>query len=119
MIQCLDRPAGQPLETRTFTASTGDDVTRAFHLRNAAQQWLQTAVTGLRTELKIRQVFAATAPANVIVRGTTDQIAAALVWMTSHNEADLGVCNSPGATFRVTRKITHKDERNLGGIGTD
>jgi hypothetical protein len=25
------------------------------------------------------------APANIVVRGTTDQIAAAMKWMTSHN----------------------------------
>jgi hypothetical protein len=85
IIQQLDLPAGQSSGAATFTASAGDDVTRTFHLRNAAPQWLQMAVTGMRSELKIGKVFATTAPANIVVRGTTDQIAAAVSWMTSHN----------------------------------
>ena len=30
-------------------------------------------------------VFATTAPATIVVRGTTDEMAAAATWMTSHN----------------------------------
>ena len=85
MIQRLDLPAGQSPGGATFTASTGDDVTRTFHLRNATPQSLQTVVTGLRSDLNIRKVFSTTAPAYVVVRGTTDQIAAAMTWMTAHN----------------------------------
>lgn len=85
IVQQLDRSAGQSSGAATFTASVGDDVTRTFHFRNATPEWLQTAVTGLRSELKIRKVFATTAPATIVERGTTDQMAAAMKWMTSHN----------------------------------
>jgi hypothetical protein len=85
IIQRLDLPAGQVPGGATFTASTGDDVTRTFQLRNAAPQSLQAVVTGLRSDLNIRKVFSTTTPAYVVVRGTTDQIAAAMTWMTAHN----------------------------------
>jgi hypothetical protein len=85
IVQQLDLSAGQSSRGATFTASAGDDVTRAFHLRNASPQGLQAAVTGLRSELKIRKVFSTTAPATIVVRGTTDEMAAAMTWMTSHN----------------------------------
>jgi hypothetical protein len=85
IIAQLDLPAGQASGAATFTASAGDDVTRTFHLRDATADWLQTAVTAMRTELKIKKVFPTTAPPNIVVRGTTDQIAAAMTWMTSHN----------------------------------
>jgi hypothetical protein len=84
MIHCMDLPAGEPLDAVVFTAA-GDDVTRAFHLRDAPPEWLRTAVTGLRTEVKIKRVFASTMSSTIFVRGSTDQIAAAMVWMTSHN----------------------------------
>ena len=85
IIQRLDLPAGQVPGGATFTASTGDDVTRTFQLRNATPQSLQAVVTGLRSDLNIGKVFWTTAPAYIIVRGTTDQIAAAMTWMTAHN----------------------------------
>jgi hypothetical protein len=84
MIRLLDQPAGQAPRGATF-ASAGDDLTRALHLRNATPQSLQTVVTGLRSDLNITKVFAITAPAYIIVRGATDQIAAAMTWMTAHN----------------------------------
>jgi hypothetical protein len=55
IVQQLDLPAGRSSGGATFTASAGDDVTRAFHLRNATPQGLQMAVTGLRSDLKIRR----------------------------------------------------------------
>jgi len=85
IIQRLDLPAGQSSGPTTFTASSGDDVTRIFHASNVTPQLVQTVVTGLRTEVKVRKVFPTMAPANIVVRGTTDQIAAAMKWMTSHN----------------------------------
>ncbi len=85
MIQRLDLPSGQSPQGASFTASPGDDVTRAFHLRNASPQSLQTVVTGLRSDVNITKAFATTNPAYIVVRGTTDQIAAAMTWMTAHN----------------------------------
>jgi hypothetical protein len=85
IIQHLDLPAGQSSGAATFTAPAGNDVTRIFHLPNAPPESVQTVVTGLRSEVKLRQVFPTMAPANIVVRGTTDQMAAAMKWMTSHN----------------------------------
>jgi hypothetical protein len=85
LIQQLDVPAGQPTGDRTFTAPAGDDVTRIFYLPNTTPQFVQAAVTGMRTDLNVRKVFAMTSPAKIVVRGTTDQIAATLAWMTAHN----------------------------------
>jgi hypothetical protein len=85
LIEQLDLPAGHASGPVSFAAPGGDDVTRIFRLRNAAPQWLQAAVTGMRSELKIRKIFPTTAPANIVVRGTADQIAAAMTWMAAHN----------------------------------
>jgi hypothetical protein len=85
IIQQLDQLAGQPSDARTFTAPAGDDVTRIFYPGKATPQWLQAAVTGIRSDLKIKHIFSTTVPANIIVRGTADQIAAATMWMTAHN----------------------------------
>ncbi len=85
MIQRFDLPEGQSPGASTFTASTGDDVTRMFQLRNATPQSLQTVVTGLRSDLKMSKVFATPTPPYIVMRGTTDQIAAAMTWMTAHN----------------------------------
>lgn len=85
LIQELDATTGHPLGTTTFTAPTGDDVTKDLYLGNAADEWVQSAVTSIRSEFKIRKIFYTTAPANIVVRGTTDQIAAVTAWMTSHN----------------------------------
>jgi hypothetical protein len=85
LIQQLDLPAGHPAGTGTFTASTGDDVTRIFPVPNANPQWIQGALNSIRSELNIKKTFSTTTPANVIVRGTADQIAAAAKWMASHN----------------------------------
>jgi hypothetical protein len=85
LIQQLDLPPGQASGPASFTAAGGDDATRIFRLRNTTPQWLQTAVTGMRTELNIRKIFPTTVPASIVVRGTTDQIAAAMTWMTAHN----------------------------------
>lgn len=85
IIQQLELPAGQASGPASFTAPAGDDVTRIFRLRNASQQWIQAAVTALRSELNIRKIFSTTVPANIIVRGTTDQIAASATWMAAHN----------------------------------
>lgn len=85
LIQQLDQPAGHPAGTGTFTAPVGDDVTRIFSVPNADPQWIQGAVNSMRAELNIRKTFSTRSPANVIVRGTTDQIAAAAKWMALHN----------------------------------
>ena len=68
-----------------FTAPAGDDETRIFHLINANPQALPTAVTGLRSELKIKKVFYTTAPANIVVRGTKHQMAEAMTWLARQN----------------------------------
>jgi hypothetical protein len=85
LIQELDAAAAHPPGTTTFTAPAGDDVTREFYLGNATDQWVQSAVTTLRTDLKIRRIFFTTEPSNIVVRGTTDEIAAVTAWMASKN----------------------------------
>ncbi len=85
LIQQLDLPAGHPAGTGTFTAPTGDDVTRIFTVPNANPQWIQGTLNSMRSELNIKKTFSTTTPANVIVRGTADQIAAAAKWMALHN----------------------------------
>lgn len=85
IIQQLDAPAGPPQKPAIFTASGADDVTRVFYLPNTTAQWVQSAMTGLRSDLKISKVFAMTSPADIVVRGTSDQVAAAMAWLTAHN----------------------------------
>jgi hypothetical protein len=85
IIQQLDLSAVQPPGAKAFTAPVGDDVTRIFYLRNTTPQWLHSAVTGIHSELNIKKIFSTTSPANIVVRGTTDQIASAVAWMTAHN----------------------------------
>jgi hypothetical protein len=85
LIQELDATTGHPPGTTTFTAPAGDDVTRDFYLGNATEEWVQSAVNSIRSEFKIGKIFYTTAPANIVVRGTTDKIAAVTAWMTSHN----------------------------------
>jgi hypothetical protein len=85
LIQQLDATAGHPPGTTTFTDPAADDVTREFYLGNTDAHWIQSAVTSLRTELKVKKIFFTTAPANIVVRGTTNEIAAVAAWMTSHN----------------------------------
>ena len=85
LIKELDATMGHPPGTTTFTAPAGDDVTKDFYLGNATDEWVQSAVTSIGSEFKIRKIFYTTAPANIVVRGTADQIAAATAWMTSHN----------------------------------
>jgi hypothetical protein len=85
LIQQLDLPAGPAAGARTFTAPASDDVTRIFFVPNANPQWQQGALNSMRSELNIKKTFSTTTPANVIVRGTADQVAAAAKWMASHN----------------------------------
>ncbi len=85
IIQQLDSQGGQPSGARTLTAAAGDDVTRILYLGNATPQAIQAAVTELRSELNIRKIFPNIIPANIVVRGTADQIAAVTAWMASHN----------------------------------
>jgi hypothetical protein len=85
IIQQLDQLGGQPSDARTFTAPAGDDVTRIFYPGKATPQWLQAAVTGIRSDLSIKKIFSTTVPANIVVRGTADQIAAVTMWMAAHN----------------------------------
>jgi hypothetical protein len=85
LIQQLDLPAERPAGTGTFAAPAGDDVTRVFTIPNATPQWLQLALTTVRSELNVKKAFSTTSPGSIIVRGTTDQVAAAAAWMASHN----------------------------------
>src|ERR1017187_2937270 len=85
IIQQLDQAGEQPSGARIFAAPAGDDVTRIFSLRGVTAQWLQTAVTGIRSDLNIRKIFATPVPADIVARGTEDQIAATAAWLASHN----------------------------------
>jgi hypothetical protein len=85
LIGQLEATTGHPPGTTTFTAPAGDDVTREFYIGNAPDEWVQSAVNSIKSELKIKRTFYTTAPANIIVRGTTDDIAAVTAWMASHN----------------------------------
>ncbi len=78
LIQGLDQQPGQQTAgAHAFNTPTGDDVTRIFYLANATPQGLQTALTAVRSEAKVRHAFSTTAPATVVVRGTSDQVEAA------------------------------------------
>ncbi len=55
LIQQLDLPAGQTSGPASFTAAGGDDITRVFRLRNTSLQAMQTAVTGIRSELNVKR----------------------------------------------------------------
>jgi hypothetical protein len=85
IIQQLDLAGGKPPGPKTFTAPVGDDITRIFSLGKASPNWIQAAQTAMRSELNIKKVFPTMIPANLVVRGTADQIAAATAWMASHN----------------------------------
>ena len=84
IIQQLDLPAGQASGPASFTVQGTDDATRVFRLRNADPQAIQTAVTGIRSELNIKKVFPTYSPTNIAVRGTAEQIASTATWMTVH-----------------------------------
>ena len=85
IIQQLDLPDSRPSENWTFIVPSGDDVTRVFSLHDATPQWIQSALTSLRSEYKIKKVFPTMMPANIVVRGTADQVAGATAWMSTHN----------------------------------
>jgi hypothetical protein len=85
LIQQLDATTGHPPGTTTFTTPAGDEVTGDFYLGNATDEWVRSAVASIQSEFKIKKIFFTTAPANIVVRGTTDQIAAVTAWMASHN----------------------------------
>lgn len=85
IIQQLDLPTRQPSGNRTFAAPAGDDITRVFPLSETTPQWIQSAVTSLRSEYNLKKIFPTTEPANIVVRGTSDQIAATATWMAAHN----------------------------------
>jgi hypothetical protein len=78
LIQNLDQqPGQQSAGTHVFNTPTGDDVTRIFYVANATPQGLQTAVTAIRTQAKVRRAFSTTTPSALVVRGTSDQVEAA------------------------------------------
>ncbi len=77
-------PAGQASGPTSFPAPASADVTRIFHLRNAAPEGIQAAITGIRSDLSVKKIFPTMSPATISVRGTTDQIAATATWMTVH-----------------------------------
>jgi len=85
IVQQLDSHSGPPQKAGTFATPGADDVTRAIYLPNATPVWVQSAVKGMRSELDIRKIFAMSSPANIVVRGTADQVAAAMAWLTAHN----------------------------------
>lgn len=85
IIQQLDQTARQAPGNRTFAAPSGDDVTRIFPLRDTTPRWVQAAITTLRSEYKIKKIFSNTAPPNIVVRGTSDQIEAAAAWIAKQN----------------------------------
>jgi hypothetical protein len=85
IIQQLDSPSGPPQKGGTFTVPGTDDITRIFYLPNSTPEWVQSAVKGLRSEANIKKIFAMSSPGNIVVRGTSDQVAAAMAWLTAHN----------------------------------
>lgn len=85
LITHLDEPADQGSGPLVYAAPAGDDIIRIFRVRNPTLQWMQSAAASLRSELNVTRFFWITEPANIVVRGTSDQIAAVSAWMTSHN----------------------------------
>jgi len=83
LIQQLAQPAAQG--TQVYETPNADDVTRIFFLSNATPQALIAAVTSIKAETHIQQAYQLTQPSAIVVRGTSDQIAAALQVMAQHN----------------------------------
>jgi type II secretory pathway component GspD/PulD (secretin) len=86
LIQKLDVPAAaQNSGAQVYQTPGSDDITRIFFLTNASQEAMQTVLGAIRSEAKIRKVFNLTAPAAVVVRGTADQVEAAVQVMAQRN----------------------------------
>jgi hypothetical protein len=86
MIQELHQPAGQQnAGAQVYQTPGADDVTRVFFLSNATPQGLNAAISAIQSETKNRKVFYMNAPAAVVVRGTADQIEAAVQVMAQRN----------------------------------
>jgi hypothetical protein len=85
IMQELNQPPGPNAGTQTYQTSGADDITRIFFLTNATSQGLTAALTAIRTEAKIKTVFQMTKPAAIVVRGTADQIEAAVQIMAQRN----------------------------------
>jgi hypothetical protein len=85
IIRQLDSRSGPPQKGGTFAVPGADDVTRVFYLPNSTPEWVQSAVRGLRSEANIGKIFAMSSLGNIVVRGTSDQIAAAMAWLAAHN----------------------------------
>jgi hypothetical protein len=86
LIGELNQPAGaQPAGTQIYETPGADDLTRVFFLSNASSQQLNAATAAIRSDVKTRKVFYMTTPAAVVVRGTADQIAAAVQVMAQRN----------------------------------
>ena len=74
-----------PQGTQVYQTPNADDVTRIFFLTNTTPQVLSAAVTSIQAETHIQKAYQLTQPSAIVVRGTSDQIAAALQVMAQHN----------------------------------
>jgi hypothetical protein len=98
LIQELDQPSAPAnAGAQTYQTPGADDVTRIFFLTNASEQQLNAALSAIRTETKNNKAFFMGAPAAVVVRGTADQVEAAVETMAHHNG------------LAMTRTATHGD----------
>jgi type II secretory pathway component GspD/PulD (secretin) len=85
LIQQLDVPADSAKAgTQTYATPGADDVTRIFFLSNGNEQGMMAAVAALRSA-NIKKAFFVSAPSAVVVRGTADQIEAAVQVLAQRN----------------------------------
>jgi type II secretory pathway component GspD/PulD (secretin) len=86
LIQELDIPPGQQIAgAQVYRTPGADDVTRIFFLPNGSPQGMNAALTAIKSEAKIRDACSMTIPSAVVVRGTADQIEAAVEIMAQRN----------------------------------
>jgi hypothetical protein len=85
MIQELNQPPGPGAGTQVYQTPGADDITRIFFLTNATDQGMAAALSAIRADTTIRKAFYMSKPAAIVVRGTADQIEAAVRIMAQRN----------------------------------
>jgi hypothetical protein len=84
MIQELNQPQGAGAGAQVYQTPGADDITRIFFLSNATGAQMSAAAQAIRAQTT-KKVFYMTSPAALVVRGTSDQIEAAVQLMAQRN----------------------------------
>ncbi len=85
LIRELNEPPGPSAGTQAYQTPGADDVTRIFFLANATPQGMNAALTAIRSQTHPSGAFFMSKPAAIVVRGTADQIEAAVEIMAQRN----------------------------------